>query len=276
MRQKGLHFLAVDLTDKAALLAVSAQLPERFVLIHMAARVSTHSSIDARGVDEINGAVTMTLNLINVLAGRIAYLCFISSVDVFGNPGGQMVEESHPVNSERVYGAAKLMSEHMFLVASQRYGFGLSILRVGHVYGPFEHVASVTHEGRGRRMIPSFIRSCLEHKPMIIFGDGQDLRDYVHSYDVAQAILRAVVGGAEGLFIIASGKSYSVIQIAEMIRKVTGCEQELEMRPRMVPRFDYRFSIAKAQNVLGYVPTVKMIDGLADEVLWTKRVASNG
>lgn len=266
------RFHSVDLTKKEELLRIAPLLPQRFVLLHMASLVSTRSEIDDAAVRQIDCEAAMANNLVEVFDRRIAYLCFTSSIEAFGPLVRLPADEDHPEHPDRIYGLNKLLVEQLFLAASRRLGFHVSNLRVGHVYGPLEHITSKTHEARAKRVIPSFLRAALEGKPITIVGDGSDLRDYVHSSDVVQAVFRAVLQNAHGTFIIAAGQSVSIREVAELAKGMAGTSVELTFRPRQGGGLNYRFSIDKARRELGFEPQVTLADGLTDEAAWMQRV----
>ena len=263
---------AVDLTDLEALKRVAEQLPPRFVLVHMAALVGTSAALDDAGVRELSTSMSMTLNLLEACGKQIAYLCFVSSIDVFGSPQTLPVTEDHPEHPDRIYGLGKLLAEQAFRAAGATSGFGVSLLRVAHVFGPFEHVGSSTHPGRATRLLPNVLRACLTDKPVTLYGAGEDLRDYVHSYDVAQAVCRAILREAEGTFIVASGRSVTVRQLVETAAQALGVTLKLELKPRSGATLNYRFAIDRARRELGFEPQVDLAAGLVEEAQWMREV----
>ncbi|MBZ0251724.1 MAG: NAD-dependent epimerase/dehydratase family protein, partial [Candidatus Methylomirabilis sp.] len=176
-----------------------------------------------------------------------------------------------PFHPDRMYGVGKLLAEGLFQAAGRELGFRVGALRIGHVFGPFEHVASVTHEARADRLIPMLIRRCLADEPVTLFGSGDDLRDYVHSFDVAQAVLLAILRAADGEYLIGSGRSVAIREVFEAVSSAVGRRPEVDLRPRNGPKLDYRIDIEAARRTLGFEPLVSLAKGLAHELEWMRR-----
>ena len=139
-------------------------------------------------------------------------------------------------------------------------------LRFSNAYGPYSaHKTSV---------VASFIRAYLDGGPLIIRGDGQQTRDFVHVADVAAAVIAALdaapareVSGE--VFQVATGIETSLLELAELLFEVGGAPVEIRHEPPSagdVPRNVN--DITKARRVLGYEPAVSLGDGLASTLDW--------
>lgn len=264
-------FLPVDLTDRAALLELRAQLPPRFVLVHTVARITTGELLDAEGVRELGQAYDLTATLLEVMGDRLAMIVFLSSVDVYGSTG-EVLSERLPYAPERVYGLGKWLAEELLAHFGRQRGIPVTSLQLSHVYGPFEHLRSGTHEARAGRLIPNVLRCCLEGRPLGLFGDGSELRNFVHTRDVAQAVVRAILAATSVRCLIASQSSCSVLAIVKAAQEATGRTLAVEFKPRTRPAVDYRVEIGQARRTLGYRPTVELVAGLREEAEWMTRV----
>jgi UDP-glucose 4-epimerase len=267
-----IRFLQVDLTDRAAMRALTVELPPRFVLVHAASLISTQLELDQSAVQEIDVAAQMVLNLIESLGPALASVTFISSVEVFGTPTNLLVTDEHALILDSIYGVGKLVSEDLLQSGARELGFPLAILRVSHIYGPLEHMFSETHEVRSRRAIPNFLRRILSGQTITLVGEGEDMRDYVHAYDVAQAVWKTILTKANGSYIVAAGQSRPMIEVVRAAAEACGKTVEIQFQPRKAERKDYVFSIEKAKRELGYIPTVDFVSGLKDEAYWMERV----
>jgi UDP-glucose 4-epimerase len=266
------HGHCVDLTDVAAVRELAGALPQRFALVHAASLVSTRQALDLAAVRELDVSAAMITSMIDAFASRIAALCFISSIDVYGNPKGPAFEEHSAYAPSRVYGVGKVIAEALLQSGSRTLGFPLCSLQLGHVYGRFEHISSPTHEVRAGRAIPAFLRNALQDRAITLNGQGEDLRDYVHVDDVAQAMLRALLRASTGTYLIASGQSVSMREVAETCVRVCESKSEIQFRPRSGERIDYAIAIDAARNALDYEPLVPLAAGLADEAALMRRV----
>ncbi len=252
-------------------------LPEKVVLIHAASIVSTRQHLTPEALDELETGFHMASNLIEILKAKISSLCFLSSIDVYGPPDGRVVDENYLLQPDRIYGMSKCLVEDLFRQAGRIVGFPVTNLRLTHTYGPLEHLYSPTHVLRATRLIPSVLRACLKGEEINLYGGGDDMRDFIHSYDVAQAVLRALIWGDSGNFIIASGQSHSIKDITEIAIKATGSNPTINHVPRQAGRVktEYRFDISRAKKYLNFNPMVKLLDGLRDEAVWMQKVNSD-
>lgn len=155
-----------------------------------------------------DGAVlTNVLGTRNVLeAARkfdIQRVVFTSSAAVYGMPVTTPVGEDHPLRPMNLYGVTKLAGESLMRAYYDVYGLETVVLRLRNVYG----VGVFT---RWRTVVPRFVRQAMEGKPLTVYGDGWQTRDFVHVLDVVEAIrlvLRAEKGIVAGeTFNVASGQ----------------------------------------------------------------------
>ena len=118
---QNIGFIQADLTDPAELQRILPKLPPKFALVHMASKVSTHAEIDAEGITAVDVEVGMASNLLSLFGERLAHLCFVSSVEVFGKLQILPADELHAVAPCTTYGLAKLAAEHLFKVAAKSH-----------------------------------------------------------------------------------------------------------------------------------------------------------
>lgn len=266
------HFHRADLTDPASVHALTRELPKRFALVHSASLVSTRQAIDSDAVRELDVSAAMASTLLDTFATRIAALCFISSIDVYGKLERLPLDESSAYAPNRIYGVGKVVAEALLRSGARTLGFPLCSLQLGHVYGRFEHISSATHEVRAGRAIPAFLRNAMQGRPITLNGQGEDLRDYVHVDDVAQAMLRSLLQASDGTYLIASGRSVTMREVAETCVRVCEGTSEIQLRPRSGERVDYAIAIDAARRALGYEPLVPLEAGLAEEAAVMREV----
>lgn len=132
------------------------------------------------------------------------------------------------------------------------------ILRLASVYGPGEIID---------RAIPNFINSVINNKSPIIYGDGSDKRDYLYIEDAAEAILCALKCFRYGTYNIASGRPYTIKQIADIIIKISGKNLKPIFKKRKKQKNDFVFDISNSRK-LGFVPKTHIIYGLKKEMVW--------
>lgn len=185
-------------------------------------------------------------------------VCYVSSVDVYGRPREVAVREDHPTDPATFYAAGKLAAEKFLGVVADRLGFTLSLARVGPVYGPGEpHGKAIT----------CFVRAAISGSPPVIYGAGDEVRDYLFVTDAAEGIVRALDQG-RGIYNIASGSGISIRDLAEKVVRTVGLTVQPEVVPAGRPPYSVTFDISRARRDLGFAPRVSLDEGLAATVQW--------
>jgi UDP-glucose 4-epimerase len=174
---------------------------------------------------------------------RIRTIVFSSTAAVYGEPEGPTVQETDPTRPTSPYGASKLAVDTTLTEFCRLYGFGAISLRYFNVAGAH----SVSNSWLGERhnpethLIPNVLAAATEGRPVRIFGDdyptpdGTCIRDYIHVTDLADAHLRALDAcrtGQHRIFNLGNGAGFSVREVIEVCRSVTGVEIEVETGPR--------------------------------------------
>lgn len=258
-----LKIIEGDVRDKVI---VEKAMKDVEVVFHLAASVGNKRSIDF----PINDAEINVLGTINVLeASRkfgVRKIVTSSSAGIFGELKILPIKEDHPIEPDSPYGCTKLCEEKLCLSYSKLYDIEAVCLRYFNVYGPNQRFDAYGN------VIPIFVFRMLRNEPLIIFGDGEQTRDFVHVNDVVQANIKAAEAeGVSGAFNIASGKSITINHLVEMIGK--NCESmQIEYGP---PRpGDVRDSLADishAFNKLQFLPTVEIEKGIEEYIEWAQK-----
>jgi len=187
-----------------------------------------------------------------------------SSAAVYGSGGPLPKSENHPVNPESPYAASKYYTENVARQIGDREGINVSALRYFNVFGPRQDP-----DGEYAAVIPKFIDLLLQGEKPVIFGDGEQSRDFVFVDDVVAANIRAASGGHVGVYNIARGISVTINQLATVLNKALN----LDIEPlREAPRpGDIRHSVAdisKATKSIGYDPNTSFQEGIERTVEW--------
>jgi UDP-glucose 4-epimerase len=160
-----------------------------------------------------------------------------------------------------VYGASKLAGESYTRAFWETYRYPTVVVRPFNAYGPRCH-----HEGDSGEVIPKFMLRCLAGRPMVIFGDGTQTRDFTFVEDTAAGILAAGISADSiGQTInLGSGKEIQINDLAETMVKILGTGkatvEHVEGRPGDVLRL--LADSSRAQKLLGFEPKVSLADGL--------------
>jgi len=231
------------------------------VVYHLGALGSVPRSVQ----DPLTSSAVNVEGTLNVLlASRdegIRRVVFSSSSSVYGSTGELPRTEAMALDPISPYGVAKLAAERYCISFSRVYpDFETVALRYFNVFGPrqspFSEYAAV---------VPLFVTAIREGRPVVIYGDGQQTRDFTFVANVVDATMRA--GGAEGasglVFNIAAGSPGTVTQLADTIGRILDKPVEKDHRdPRPGDVRESWADVSLAERVLGYRPAVDLEEGL--------------
>jgi UDP-glucose 4-epimerase len=226
-------------------------------VFHLAAQVDVRVSVEQPMVD----AKTNILGSINVLENcvrtGVAKVIFASSGGaVYGEPEYLPVSEDH-CRPASPYGLAKYAVEHYLRIFAETKGLSYAVMRLANVYGPRQE------GGEQNGVVTIFTRAMLAGKPVHVFGDGEQLRDYVYVSDVVQAFLTGLEPGAVGVYNIGTGLGTSVNQVHRLLCRATGCAAApVHTDPRPGEVRDIYLSSAKINNELGWTSEVTFPEGV--------------
>ena len=235
-------------------------------VFHLAAIASVKKSVeDPLRTNEVG--IEGTLNvLVAARDAGIRRVIMASSAAVYGSSPELPKQEGMMPEPRSPYAVSKLAGEHYARVFQELYGLETVALRYFNVFGPKQDPSS---EYSG--VISRFITAILKGEQPVIYGDGEQTRDFVYVADVVKANILASRGSASGVFNIACAESISLNVLAAKIGEIL----EREVRPRYeAPRpADIRHSLAdigKARS-LGYIPDYSIEDGLKETIRWFRR-----
>jgi len=237
-------------------------------LFHLAASVGNKRAID----HPIRDSQVNVIGTLNVLEGarqnEVGTVVISSSAGIFGELKTLPIREDHPVDPDSPYGVSKLAEEKHGLVYAKLYDMDVVALRYFNVYGPNQR-----YDAYGN-VIPIFVFQMLEGKPITIFGDGEQTRDFVNVSDVVDAnIAASEIYGLSGAFNIGSGTRITVNDLARMLHEILDIPWNVEYGPpRPGDVRDSLADIAAAQEAFGFDPKVEMYEGLVEYVAWAKTV----
>jgi UDP-glucose 4-epimerase len=232
-------------------------------------RHSVHSPFENH---EVNA--TATLHLLEAARDAdVPRFVYVSSSEVYGGVRWaptirwEQMTEDHPAFPCTVYGGSKLAGECYARAFFRTYGYPTVVVRPFNSYGPRSH-----HEGDSGEVIPKFLLRCLADRPMIVFGDGTQSRDFTYVTDTARGILLA---GDHPLAVgetinVGSGSEVTINVLAEKVKEAVGKPDAVvehdRPRPGDVPRLCADLSRARA--LLDYEPHVSLEEGLRRLLQW--------
>ena len=229
-------------------------------IIHLAALVSVPESIkDPALTYAIN--VNGTLNLLKACVDfGVKRFVYASSCAVYGDAENLPIKEDYPPKPLSPYASSKLTAEDYVQKYNRNFGLETVCLRYFNVYGPRQICSDYSG------VITRFINRLTNGLPLVIFGDGEQTRDFVYVTDVAEAnILALKHAKAVGeIFNIGTGVGTTVNRLASMLLELAS-KNSLETVHSEPREGDIRHSVAdisKAKDKLGFVPKVSLKDGL--------------
>ena len=236
------------------------------VVFHLAASVGNTRSIE-HPIEDSDVNVLGTLRVLEAARHAGARkVVFSSSAGIFGELKTVPIREDHPVEPDSPYGASKLGAEKLCLVYAKLYPLECICLRYFNVYG-----VNQRYDAYGN-VIPIFAHRAFRGQPLVIYGDGEQTRDFVNVRDVAQANYRAGLSqGVSGAFNIASGTSITINALAALMARAGNLQAAVEHGP---PRKgDVRQSLADvsaARRAFGFEPAITLEEGLHEYMAWAR------
>lgn len=184
---------------------------------------------------------------------------------LYGEPRYLPCDEEHPVVPLSHYGISKHTVEHYLELYAILYGQDYTVLRYPNVYGPRQDP-----EGEAG-VVAIFAGLMMEGKPVTIYGDGEQQRDFVDVSDIARANLLALDRGSKGVVNLGSNRGASVHEIAAGLARATGSTTPPQYAPaRLGEVYRIYLTNARAKELLGWEPRVALEDGLAGVIDWIR------
>lgn len=236
-------------------------------VFHEAAIPSVERSIDnpiASNEANIDGTLKVLVAARDCNVRKVVYA---SSSSAYGNTPTMPKREDMKPNPMSPYAVSKLAGEYYCRVFSEVYGLKTARLRYFNVYGPRQNP-----ESQYAAVIPRFVTRILAHEPPVIYGDGEQTRDFTFVRDVVKANILAMQSPAEGVFNIACGERVSLNELAGKIMKITGIRFDpIYDEPRQGDVRDSLADISSAWDKLGYRPDFNLDSGLEETIKWFRK-----
>lgn len=244
-----------------------ADIPKMWTLLqgidcvyHLAARVAVAESIQyprEYNHDNVGGTVSIMEAMRDVGVKRVV---FTSSGAVYGDQPVERLHEELTPNPDSPYAVSKLASEAYIRTIGRLWQIETVSLRIFNAYGLNQRVRA-SHPP----VIPHFLRSALSGSSLVIHGDGEQTRDYIHVDDVVSALITAATVGEvdQQIVNVGSGKATSINDLIEIIAEVTGRELQVISNHAQgggVKRMCA--DISKARYSLGFSPAISLRDGI--------------
>lgn len=230
-------------------------------IIHLAAQVSVVHSLANPLVDVAVNYVGTVQVLEYARAVGVAKVVFASSAAVYGDTAAVPVLEDVPCRPLSPYGVDKLASELMLRAYASTHGLASTPLRFFNVYGPRQDPTS-PYSG----VISIFADRARAGRPITIFGDGQQTRDFVYVGDVARAVVTAALtdGGDGTAMNVGTGRETTVRELAEVVVALAGTDVPISHAPARAGEIVRSCAeVGRAREALGFTAATTLADGLA-------------
>ena len=259
---KNFKFINGSITDLNLLRKMTCDVD---YILHHAAIVSVTESIENPILtNEVN--INGTLNVLTAAKeNQIKKLAFASSCAVYGDSPKLPKTENMSPNPKSPYAVTKLTGEYYCNVFKNIYGLETLSLRYFNCYGPRQ-----SQESEYAAVIPKFIFAALNDKPIVIYGDGRQTRDFVYVKDVVNANMLAIKNGS-GIYNIGFGKEVTINELADKIIELTKSKSEIIHKKQREGDIKHSLAdISKAKKEIGYEPKYNLEQGLNETIRWFK------
>lgn len=255
-------FHKVDICDSAALEAIfRKEKPD--AIIHFAAESHVDRSIENPLIfAETN--VLGTINLINYARRYgVSRYVQVSTDEVYGSLGREgLFTENTPLLPNSPYSASKASADCFVRAAAETYGLNASITRCSNNYGPYQFP---------EKLIPLMIWRALENKPLPVYGDGLNIRDWLYVDDHCQAIDTVLRRGQAGeVYNVGGNNERTNLEIVKEVLRILNKSDSLIQFVTDRPGHDRRYAIdsSKIKRQLNWVPNTNFKDGIRKTVQW--------
>lgn len=225
---------------------------------HHAAQIDVRQSL----VDPCFDTQVNVAGMVNVLEccrkNDVCKVVFASSGGaIYGEPENLPVDEDHPVKPEAPYGLAKSVGEQYLNLYQRLFGISCISLRYGNVYGPRQDPSGEAG------VVAIFIGRLLKGEQPVIYGDGEQTRDYVYVGDIVEANIAALETSVSGAYNIGTGVGTSVNDLYEVITGTFNIDKFPDYQPARHGEINHIvLGSAKAKKALGWSPVTDLADGI--------------
>jgi dTDP-glucose 4,6-dehydratase len=261
-RDPGHVFVRADVRDRQAMDGLLRQ-HQIDAIVNFAAESHVDRSIES-AAPFLDTNVGGTLSLLEAAraTGSVRFLQ-VSTDEVYGSLGPTgAFEETTPLAPRSPYSASKAAADCFAMAFHHTHGLDVVIARCSNNYGPYQFP---------EKLIPLMILNALEGRPLPVYGDGQQVRDWIHVDDQCEAIDRVLLGGRSGnVYNVGAGNERSNLDVVRAILALTGRDEGLIRHVPDRPGHDRRYATnaGKIRGELGWLPQHDFGQGLADTVQW--------
>lgn len=235
-------------------------------VFHLAAQPGVRTSWGDGFSPYVEHNILATQRLLEAARKRdISRVIYASSSSVYGNTPDLPAREQSPLLPISPYGVTKLAAEHLCRLYSLEHGLPTISLRYFSVYGPRQRPDMAFHK---------FIRAFLLDEPIIVYGDGEQSRDFTYVDDIVQANLAAMHHGSPGAsYNVGGGVHVTVNEVLALLTTITGKRGNISYQARQLGDAAHTLAdTSAARRDLGFAPSFPLLDGLRRQVQWMEKL----
>lgn len=250
----GLSLSEIDLARPEGAEAMAQHLGPRTAVVMCAAIKRQHGD----SADIFLRNTEISVNFANLIAAHpLRRVVYLSSAAVYGEDIENLsIDEAAPINCRTHYGLAKMTAEWQLTKAAAAHpDLSLGLVRPATIYGPGDLGTAYGPSG--------FLTATLSNKPVVLWGDGMELREFVYIDDVAEVLLRYTFLDHRGPINLVTGRSYTFADVLQAVAKACGRMPEVTSRPRSKDKVDNRFDNALLLRLLPDFRCTTLEDGVA-------------
>jgi dTDP-glucose 4,6-dehydratase len=254
-----LEFVHGDITDADAVEAVMARVDH---VVHFAAESHVDRSIQGAASFVVTNVVGTQVLLDAALRHGVRRFVHVSTDEVYGSIPEGSWPETHPLEPNSPYSASKASSDLLARAYFRTHGLPVVVTRCSNNYGPYQFPEKV---------VPLFVTNLLDGLPVPLYGEGRNVRDWLHVDDHCRGIHLVLAGGRPGeVYNIGGGTELTNRELTERLLTAAGADWSSVRHVEDRKGHDLRYSvdITKIHDELGYEPRVPFERGLADTVAW--------
>lgn len=253
------EFIHGDICDQKLVRQVMARVQG---VVHLAAETHVDRSILDAGQfvqTDVFGSFVLLDGLRH--APDVEFFLHVSTDEVYGSRDKGFFKEDDPLNPSSPYAASKAGADRLARAYHITYGLPVIIIRPSNNYGPYQYP---------EKFIPLFITNCLEEKPLPLYGQGTNVRDWLHVEDHCRAIDLVIRRGESGeVYNIGANNEVPNIRVAELICEYLDKPRTLIKLVKDRPGHDQRYALdCQKIRSLGWQPEIPFVVGLKETVRW--------
>ncbi len=236
-------------------------------IIHLAAHTRVIDSIHDPDIN-FNSNVIGSFYLLEAMRqNKVNTLINASTGGAILGEAAPPINEEMPARPSSPYGASKLAIEGYCWAYAQSYGLNATSLRFSNLYGRFSKNKD--------SVVAAFIKAILKGKPLTVYGDGSQIRDYLYIDDLVSGIIKTIEAKVSGVYQLGSGIPVSINQLIQVFREVTGQEIPVIYKDFRAGEITHTYcDISKARKELGFSPSTPLSEGIEKTWNWFQ-TASN-